>query len=173
MFPSVLKTRLKALRWKSIATEAAIFLAIFLAISAWNGRHVVSGAAPAFTGALLDGTAFSSASLGGRPAVIHFWATWCGVCQAEQGNVEALAKGGDVVTVASSSGEAEAVRAFMKKEGLTFPVVLDPDGALAKRFGVSAFPTTLYVTADGAIRFSEVGYTTTVGMRVRRWLAGL
>lgn len=166
-------SRLKPLRWRRVLGEVALVLAVLAAGHFWNTRHVVRGALPAFEGERIDGGRFTSASLAGRPAVVHFWATWCGVCSAEEGNVEALARGGGVVTVASSSGDAEAVRAHMRARGLTFPVVLDPNGALARRFGVGAFPTSVFVDAAGQIRFVEVGYTTTPGLRLRRFLAGL
>jgi hypothetical protein len=51
--------------------------------------------------------------------------------------------------------------------------VLDEDGAVARRWGVKAYPTTFYLDAAGVIRHVEVGYTTTLGMRARLALAGL
>ena len=80
---------------------------------------------------------------------MHFWATWCGVCRAEQGTIDALAGDHHVVTVASQSGGAPEVRAYLEREGVDFPVLVDPGGALAARWGVHAFPTTFVVAPDG------------------------
>jgi hypothetical protein len=64
------------------------------------------------------------------------------------------------------------VRAYLADAGLDAAhVALDPDGSIAQRFGVRAFPTTFYVGRDGAIRTAEVGYTSELGMRLRAWWA--
>ncbi len=38
---------------------------------------------------------------------------------------------------------------------------------LADKFNIEIFPTTLIYDSDGILRFSEVGYTTTVGLKTR------
>lgn len=47
-------------------------------------------AAPPFTGELLDGTAFDSASLTGDVAVINFWGSWCAPCRVETPDLQAV-----------------------------------------------------------------------------------
>ena len=67
-------------------------------------------------------------------------------------------------------GGEQALREYAAGVGLDpGQIALDPDGAIAQRFGVHAFPTTFYVGSDGAIRTAEVGYTTQIGMRLRAW----
>jgi thiol-disulfide isomerase/thioredoxin len=105
--------------------------------------------------------------------LVRFWATWCGVCKAEQHNFDAVARGLPVLSVASQSGSADDVAAYVRRQGIAHPVMLDPDGSLARRFGVRSFPTTFVVDAKGEIRYVEVGYTTELGLRARMWLAGL
>jgi alkyl hydroperoxide reductase subunit AhpC len=52
-------------------------------------------------------------------------------------------------------------------------VVNDPEGALSRRYGVSAVPVTFVIDAGGKVRFVTRGYTSGLGLRLRLWLAGL
>ena len=47
----------------------------------------------------------------------------------------------------------------------------DPAGRIARSFGVRAFPTSFFVDGEGQIQAREVGYTSTLGLRGRLWLA--
>ena len=156
-----------------LAIEVLVVLAIILGIRAWQQQDVASGLAPPLAGVLLDGKGnFSLASKSGQPVLVHFWATWCPVCRAEQGSIEALAKDYPTITVAMQSGAAETVSAHLNKEALSFPVLNDPDGTIAAQWGVRAVPASFVVDGAGRIRFVEVGYTTGVGLRLRLWWAG-
>ena len=162
-------TRRRVLRY---AVELVVVLAIILAVRAWQQQDVVSGSAPALAGMLLDGKKhFSLTALNGQPVLVHFWATWCPVCRAEQDSIEALAKEYPTITVAMQSGGAEVVAAHLNKEALSFPVLNDPDGTIAAQWGVRAVPASFVVDGAGRIRFVEVGYTTGIGLRARLWLA--
>ena len=154
------------------AVEVVVVLAIILGVRAWQQQGVVSGPAPELAGVLLNGKEhFSLAAMHGQPVLVHFWATWCPVCRAEQGSIEALAKEYPVITVAMQSGGAEAVIAHLTKEALSFPVLNDPDGTIAAQWGARVVPTSFVVDGAGRIRFVEVGYTTGIGLRARLWLA--
>ena len=168
--PKVGGARRRILR---LAVEVLVVLAIILGIRMWQQQDVASGLAPPLAGVLLDGKGnFSLASKSGQPVLVHFWATWCAVCRAEQGSIEALAKDYPVITVAMQSGAAEVVAAYLNKEALSFPVLNDPDGTIAAQWGTRAVPASFVVDGAGRIRFVEVGYTTGIGLRLRLWLAG-
>ncbi len=103
----------------------------------------------------------------GQPVVLHFWATWCRVCKLEAANIEHLSHSYEVLTIAVNSGNEDTVRRYMKEHGLHFKVLNDPSGKWAKKFGVTAFPTTFFFDAKGKLRFTEVGYTTIAGLTAR------
>ncbi|MBX3270972.1 MAG: redoxin family protein [Sandaracinaceae bacterium] len=157
--------------WKRWALEIGVVLAIFFAFRAWQTWDAPSGPAPALRGHLLDGAPYALAAEG-APVLVHFWATWCGVCQAEEDNIVAVARDHRVITVATRSGQTAQVAGYMRERGLDFSVLEDPTGAIARGWGVRAFPTSFVLDGEGNIRHVEVGYTSTLGLRARLWLAG-
>lgn len=154
------------------AGQWALVIAVILGVRAYTQRGIASGPAPALVGRDLDGQAVTLASYAGKPVLVHFWATWCSVCMTEIGTIDALAKDHPMITVATDSGQADEIRAGMEKRGLHFPVVVDADGALARRWGVRAFPTSFFVGPEQSIRYAETGFTSSPGFRARLWLAG-
>jgi len=116
---------------------------------------------------LLDGSAFSSKAIEGKPIIIHFWATWCPTCKLEAGNIQSVSEKYTVLTIAVQSGDDGKIDSYMKKNGLNFKVLNDVDGLWAKKFKVEAFPTTFIYDSKGELRFTEVGYTTTSGILAR------
>jgi len=165
--------RLRAWRYWHWLRDAGLVLLFLLAIRAYQQRDAASGVAPPLSGTDVHGQPLVLAAYRGQPVLVYFWATWCGVCKATQSNVDALARELPVLSIASQSGSAAEVTAYVREHGIVPKVVVDAQGALAKRFGVRAFPTTFVIDRDGEIRHVEVGYTTELGLRLRMWLAAL
>lgn len=159
-------------RWARWSFEILLALAVLWAVRAYMLRTVVSGQAPPIAGMLVDGRALALKQLRGRPVLVHFWASWCGICRAEQDSIADLARQHAVVTIAMQSGDRRAVRAYLQRHQLRMPVLADPNGSLARRYGVRAVPTSFVLDRHGVIRFTTVGYTTEIGLRLRLWLAG-
>ncbi|MGE0788358.1 MAG: protein disulfide oxidoreductase [Sandaracinaceae bacterium] len=159
----------KARRWWRTALEIAVLVAIFFAVRAYQTRDTASGPAPTLRATTVAGAPFDLAGAEG-PVLVHFWATWCGVCQAEEGNIEGLREDHRVITIASQSGTNEDVARYMAEHDVHFDTIVDPSGSLAHAWGVHAFPTS-FVVEGGQIHASEVGYTTSLGLRLRLWLA--
>lgn len=159
--------------WTRRTAEALLIVVIFMGVRVWQQRGMVEGMAPPLQGALLDGKPYALPAHPEKPVLVHFWATWCPVCRAEQGTVNALAEEYPVITVAMSSGEHVAVSKFMDEQHLYFPVINDGDGKISAHWGVKGVPSSFIIGTDGKIRFTEVGYTTGWGLRLRLWLAGL
>lgn len=159
----------KALR---LVRDIAIVLIIIFAFRAFQSRGVVKGALPDFSIGTIDGQRFSSSELRGERVIVHFWASWCGVCgmmeSSVDGLVDDLGEKTRVIRVAVQSGDEARVRQYLESRGLSREgMLVDASGALAERFGVEAFPTTLFIDDDGSIRFAEVGYISGLGMRAR------
>ena len=103
----------------------------------------------------------------GKPLVVHFWATWCPVCKLEVANIEQLSKEYNVITIAVNSGSDEELNTFMTKHMLTYKVIHDKSAHLAKKFNIEVYPTTLIYNKEGELKFAEVGYSTTLGLKAR------
>lgn len=160
-------------KWRSYAINILLIIVVVGGVRAWQQRDMVSGTAPALRGVTLEGQLYQLPAHPEQPMLVHFWATWCAICRAEQGTIAAIAqRNAHVITVAMSSGLTNEVRAYMKEQGINFPVVNDPDGSLAEAWGVHAVPASFILAPNGEIRFVEVGYTTEWGLRLRLWLAG-
>ena len=124
----------------------------------------------------LQGQRWSSASLKGRAVVLNFWATWCPPCKEELPSLQTLHEigGGQPVVIGINVREtASHVRRYLASTGMNFAVVLDPQAELAKRFGVTAFPTTLLIAPDGQIRWRVLGEVDWAGPEAAGWIASL
>jgi thiol-disulfide isomerase/thioredoxin len=167
----------KSRRWRQWAAEIALVVFVLFAIQWWQARDVPHGPAPAFTAPLANGGTVSLAEFGaahpGKTVAIYFWAEWCPICKLQQSSVEALREDWPVLTVAMQSGAAPAVAKLLRERGLDWPTAIDPDGSIAARYGLHAVPAFVVVDGQGQMRSVTVGYTTTLGMRLRLWWTAL
>lgn len=157
-------------RW--IFELTLIFIVIFL-VRSWMQRDIVSGVAPNISYEMLDGQHFDLYKNKSRPVLVHFWATWCPVCKFEQSNIENISKDFPVITVAMQSGTNEQLKQFMKDENLSFKVINDEKNILSRRYKIKGVPVSFIVNKKNEIKFTEVGYSSELGLRIRLWWAGL
>ncbi|OZB36724.1 MAG: hypothetical protein B7X44_05045 [Halothiobacillus sp. 15-55-196] len=148
----------KQRRWRRWLIEIAVFVGVLLAVRAYMAPAIPD----AYERSPIPATA------------VVFWATWCGICHVELPWLNDLAKTHRIITVAMQSGDAEAVRQYLNKNQLDqLPVVNDPDGQIAKQFGVSVTPTLFFIAPDGRITMAETGITSPWGIRLRLWWLSL
>lgn len=94
----------------------------------------------------------------GSLVLLNFWATWCLPCVSEMAALERLYKtyekqGLQIVAVnVDAKNNAARVRDFVKTKSLSFTVLLDPNMSLAERYGLTGFPETFFIDAQGKIR---------------------
>ena len=106
-----------------------------------------------------------------KPLLLHFWATWCPTCKLGAANIEKISKDYEVITIAVQSGTKKDIQNYLQNNNLSFKVVNDKDGFYSRKFNIKAFPSTLIYDKERNIKFSEVGYTSTVGLYVRMLLS--
>lgn len=162
-------------RWMKPAAiglgQLLLFLALLLLAERFMSRAAVRGEVPVLQGLSVQGEPVAITDYAGRPVLIYFWASWCSVCALEQGTVNALARDYAVLGVAMQSGSTAEVAAYMAQKDMRYPVLNDPDGRLAERFGVSGVPAGFIVDSRQVIRYVTRGYTTGAGLRARLQLA--
>lgn len=120
----------------------------------WTLLLLAGCAAPAAELPAVDGSWVALDEFRGRTVVVNFWAEWCGSCEGELKQFNAMAADHpDVafVGIAHASGSLQEVRAFAERAGLSIPILLG-DGAIEERYGISVFPTTLILDSRGQVR---------------------
>ena len=162
-------------RWRRLALEAAIFLALLFAFQLWQLRDTARGPAPDFGGQRIDGSAFNlqawRAEHPGQAVLLYFWADWCPICKTTAGSVSSIAEDWPVTSIAVQSGTPEAIAAYMREHGYGWPTLPDPQGTLLRRYGLPGTPAFVIVAPNGDIRFVTAGYTAEIGLRLRLWWA--
>lgn len=164
-------------RWRRWSKEALWLLLMALVISTlldlWRSPTLPEGAMSAPV-TLQDGTSTDLATLSqGKPLLVYYWASWCGVCRFTTPTVQQIwQEGENVLTVALRSGNSEQLAKGMSKKGLTFPTNNDESGALAAKWQVGVTPTFL-VIKDGKLVSSTTGWSSKWGLQLRLWWASL
>ena len=125
-------------------------------------------AAPDFT--LVDqyGNEHTLSDYKGKTVFLNFWATWCGPCKKEMPDIQQLyldygENTGDVIILGVAAPKSDAnpfnqetldadgIADFLEEGGYTYPVLMDTTGDVLMDYGISAFPTTFMIRADGKI----------------------
>lgn len=127
--------------------------------------------APDFEVEMLDGSKVKLSQLKGKVVMVCFWATWCPPCRQEmahmqEGVVDVFA-GEDFVLLPISRGEKrETVESFIDKMGYTFPIGLDEDQSIYKKYATNYIPRTFIVGKDGVVAYRAIGYDEEVANEV-------
>ncbi len=102
----------------------------------------------------VNGDAFTTADLVGRPLIINFWYSTCAPCKKElPAFAQAHAKFGDRVRFVGidSLPPSAQEEAFARDKGVQYELLYDTDGKLSSAIGVAAWPQTLFINAQGTI----------------------
>src|SRR5574337_233327 len=120
--------------------------------------------APDFTLRTLEGKTVRLSEFRGQKVVlINFWATWCPPCRLEMPTMQQIyseykAKGFEILGVNIEPDAQQEIRDFIKELRLTFPILLDPDMKVTRKFRVIGLPVSILIDRQGIVRAKEVGY---------------
>jgi len=144
-----------------------VFILILLPVLACKERVEKASLPKSGTAAIdfsirdLRGETWSLDKVRGKVVLLRFWADWCPSCRYEMPVIEKyyrkLNKEGFIVLAVNIKQSPQVAEAFTAQLDLTFPVPLDPEGELARRYGVYAIPTNFLIDRQGIIREILVG----------------
>jgi peroxiredoxin len=114
-----------------------------------------------FTARTLDGRTVRLSQLKEQVVFLNFWATWCVPCKKEMPAMERVHRafqGQPFRMLAVNLQERpDAIRTFVDKLGLTFDIVLDPDGAITNPYNVYGLPLTYLINKRGLVVARALG----------------
>lgn len=118
--------------------------------------HQEGNRAPPFTLQDLDGDEVTLSDLRGKIVMVNFWFVACGPCEDEMPHIQAVFdnRPADELAILGVNrfDNADTIRSFMDSEELTFPALLDSEGAVHANYSVSEWPTTFFIDTEGIIQ---------------------
>ena len=121
----------------------------------------VGSVPPDFSGVTADGTPISLSDYAGKPVWLTFGASWCPDCRVEAPDIEAAYqankdKGLAVVGVFISES-ADDIAGYADRAGLSFPITVDQQEAIAAAYRTMGDPTHFFIGPDGKVREVRIG----------------
>ncbi|MBB3109969.1 thiol-disulfide isomerase/thioredoxin [Paenibacillus phyllosphaerae] len=109
--------------------------------------------------------------------LVNFWASWCGPCELEAPDLQALSeeyKDGMVLlgVNATSYDKERQAREFVDQQKFTFPILMDREGAATEQYKITSFPTSLIIDQNGIVRERVTGVITKAAWKekIDKWL---
>jgi peroxiredoxin len=146
-----------------------IVVAIFISANAFqtvnNAKSeegtAIGNKAPDFSLQTPEGEKISLSDFQGRAVIVNFWATWCPPCRAEMPEFQKLyAPNQDKLTILAinlQEPNVDGILAFKEELGFSYPILLDPDALVKKKYNVFTQPVTYFIDRNGIIVDKKLG----------------
>ena len=161
------------MNWKIMGAGLAVMLPLIVVLAQgfnYDPRalpeELTGQVAPDFKLTSLEGYEISLADTKGSVVVLNFWATWCGPCLQEHGDLQKSAekyksRGVSFLGVLYSDTPAKA-KPFLKKHGSIYPTLVDAASRTNIDYGVAGVPETFVIGKDGTILKKFAGPVTSI-----------
>jgi len=149
--------------WFDFRSSASALTARQAAATQW--APVIGADAPDFTlTAARTQNSMTLNDLRGRSVVLNFWATWCGPCRVEMPAFEAAYRENQprnlTVLAINYAEPRQMVLDFADELGVSFPLLLDPDGSVQELYQIRGYPSTMFIAPDGTLAAAHIGLLT-------------
>ncbi len=151
--------------WKDLLLIVGIGLIVFLLIFFQRDkfhRIKLGSPAPDFKLMALDGREVALSDYRGKVVLLNFWATWCSPCKEEIPSLNALytmlhKEGLEILAVSEDNRGLDAVKPFVDRYNIIFPVLLDPSRKVGTLYSIGGVPETFLIDRNGIVRYKFVG----------------
>jgi len=152
-------------RGVTMGSRVAVALLSFVLLISCAGEQAAKpeagSPAPDFTLATLDGQGHRLRDLRGKVVFVNLWATWCPPCREEMPSMVRFYEGfkdrGVEILAVSEDTDGEALRKFVTKYRVTFPVLRDENKRVYQLYRATGVPETHLINKRGVIEASTIG----------------
>jgi cytochrome c biogenesis protein CcmG/thiol:disulfide interchange protein DsbE len=156
------------IRWIALAVAAVLVVfGVVLAVQTRSEpsvpRLVLDHApAPSFSLKSLEGEPITSAGLVNKTFVVNFFNSWCIPCQQETPALKAFyaehkSEADFAMIGIIIDDDASTMRGYVKRQAITWPVAVDPNGSASLDFGTTGQPETYVFSPDGVAVCGRLG----------------
>jgi thiol-disulfide isomerase/thioredoxin len=118
---------------------------------------IVSSGAKSDEAGTLDLNAYA-----GKVVYLDFWASWCAPCRLSfpwlNAMEEALGPRGLVVIGVNVDHDHGPAEEFLRENAANFRIVYDPEGRIARKYGLQGMPTSVLIGRDGKVHSTHSGF---------------
>ena len=157
-----------------IRVKKTLLYSVFVMIIIWGqfltNNGLLIGKPPFINQSMIDGHP-AMEQIGKGPAIIYFWAEWCGICKMMQSPITEILKDYPGITVAVKSGDDEQLKKYMQQKQIQWNVINDQYGEISELYKIKGVPFVIITDTTGEIIYTVSGYSFEVVLRLRLWLA--
>ncbi len=143
-------------RWLIPFAGLLLGLSAILYFQAQRSAVPSSFPAPDFALVDLNGHTHRLSDYRGKIVFLNLWATWCPPCRDEMPSMERLYRrlantSFSMLAISQDTDPNESVRPFVEQLGLSFPILVDSEGKVPPKYGVTGYPETFIIDPNGAV----------------------
>ncbi|UCH50862.1 MAG: TlpA family protein disulfide reductase [Chloroflexota bacterium] len=135
-------------------------LVLISSAAACTGTEKVTYA-PDFTLQNVNDETISLSDFRGKPVMLVFWKIHCAACQFQIPYTQAFYDEWSSDTIAvltiNVGDSISAIQDYIASHGITYPVLLDPKGEAAQKYGIPGVPITFIIDDEGIVKAYKIG----------------
>ena len=147
---------------------SVMFVLFFASVTSCGNETIIlekGQATPVFELAKMqNGSLRFPQDLKGKVVAIRFWADWCPFCKTEMRDIEPVyleyKDQGLVILAINVRQDQKTVQAFINDLDISYNVLLDESGEVARTYGVSSLPISFFIGRDGTLQTRLLGEST-------------
>ncbi|WP_010273927.1 redoxin domain-containing protein [Paenibacillus senegalensis] len=155
----------KSRKWMQVIILGAVLIlggwTIINGLTQDSAQAKPGNEAPEFELVGLDGEIHNLSNYRGKAVVVNFWGTFCEPCREEMPDIQSQYEkwsDDEVVFLGLNLGESRVTaQNFVNQMKLTFPILLDNQRMVARNYGITHYPSTVFIRPDGKIDHIRVG----------------